>query len=52
MIKFEDFQRLEIKIGTIVKAESIANTDKLLKLLVDLGTEKRQLEKRFLMAVK
>ena len=43
MIKFEDFQKLEIKIGTIVKAERVPNTDKLLKLIVDMGNEKRQL---------
>ena len=42
MIKFEDFQKLEIKVGTIVEAEKVANADKLLKLIVDLGDEKRQ----------
>lgn len=43
MIKFEDFTRLEIKIGTILEAERVPNTDKLIKLVVDLGSEKRQL---------
>lgn len=43
MIKFEDFAKLEIQIGTIVQAERVPNTDKLLKLIVDLGSEKRQL---------
>ena len=42
MIKFEDFQKMEIKVGTIVEAEKIANADKLLKLVVDTGGEKRQ----------
>ena len=43
MVKFEDFAKLEIKVGTIIAAEKIPNADKLLKLMVDLGTEKRQL---------
>ena len=42
MLKFEDFAKLEIKIGTIVEAERVPDTDKLLKIIVDLGTEKRQ----------
>ena len=42
MIKFEDFQKMEIKVGTILEAEKVANADKLLKLTVDLGNEKRQ----------
>ena len=43
MIKYEDFAKLEIKIATIVEAEKVENADKLLKLIVDLGDEKRQL---------
>ena len=43
MIKFADFQKMEIKVATIVEAEKIAGADKLLKLMVDLGDEKRQL---------
>jgi len=43
MIKFVDFQKLDIRIATIVEAEKVAGADKLLKLIVDLGSEKRQL---------
>lgn len=43
MIKFADFAKLDIKVGTIVAAERVANTDKLFKLNVDLGDETRQL---------
>ncbi len=43
MITFEDFQRLDIRIGEIVTAERVAGTDKLLKLTVNLGSETRQL---------
>jgi len=43
MITFEDFKKLEIKIGKIVFAKRIANTDKLIKLEIDFGEEKRQI---------
>ena len=42
MITYEDFAKLDIKIGTIVNAEKVEGADKLLKLQVDLGEEKRQ----------
>lgn len=42
MITFEDFKKLEIKIGKIISAEKIPETDKLIKLEIDLGMEKRQ----------
>ena len=37
MISFEDFKKVEIKIGTIVSAEKIDGADKLLKLMINLG---------------
>jgi len=40
---FEDFQKLQIRIGLIVEAEKVEGTDKLLKLKVDFGDEKRQI---------
>ncbi len=43
MINFNDFNKLDIRIVTIIEAEPVENTDKLLKLTVDLGTEKRTL---------
>ncbi len=42
-ISFDDFKKLEIRIGRILSAEKVKDTDKLLKLEIDLGTEKRQL---------
>lgn len=42
MINYDDFQKLEIKIGTIKKAEKIEKSDKLIKLSVDLGEEEPQ----------
>jgi len=39
MITFEDFKKVEIVVGKILSAEKIPDTDKLLKLSVDLGEE-------------
>jgi len=43
MIIFEDFKKLEIRIGKILSAQKVEGADKLLKLEVDIGKEKRQL---------
>lgn len=37
MINFEDFAKLEIRIGKILNAEKVEGTDRLLKLEVDFG---------------
>ena len=36
-ISFEEFKKLDIRVGKIVQAERIAESEKLVKLLVDLG---------------
>src|SRR5690606_116882 len=40
-IQFDDFAKIDLKIGTILAAEKVEKADKLLKLSVDLGTETR-----------
>ena len=40
-ISIDEFARLDIRVGQIIKAEKLPNADKLLKLEVDLGEEKR-----------
>jgi len=40
-INFEDFTKLDIRIGTILEAEKVAKTKKLLKLQVDVGIDTR-----------
>jgi methionyl-tRNA synthetase len=40
-VNFEDFTRLDFRVGKIVKAETIKKADKLLKLTVDIGEEER-----------
>jgi len=40
MISFDDFKKMDICIGEILSAEKIPETNKLIKLQVDLGEEK------------
>lgn len=40
MINYDDFAKLEIKIGTIISVEIVEGADKLLKLMVDVGETK------------
>jgi methionyl-tRNA synthetase len=40
-IVFDDFGKIDLRIGTITAAEKVEKADKLLKLEVDLGFEKR-----------
>ena len=42
LVSFADFQKLDLRIARILTAEPIEGADRLLKLQVDLGTEKRQ----------
>lgn len=41
-IEYDDFAKLDIRTGIILQAEKIKGSDKLLKLLVDIGSEKRE----------
>lgn len=40
-IQFDDFAKIDLRIGTIITAEKVEKADKLLKLEIDLGFEKR-----------
>ncbi|MBT4466808.1 MAG: methionine--tRNA ligase subunit beta, partial [Lentimicrobiaceae bacterium] len=40
-IEFDDFMKMDIRTGTILEAEKVAKTKKLLKLVVDTGIDKR-----------
>lgn len=41
-ISFEQFKGIDLRVGEIKEAERIKGSNKLLKLVVDIGTEKRQ----------
>ena len=40
-IQYDDFAKLDLKVGTVTACEKVEKADKLLKLEVDLGSEKR-----------
>ena len=40
-ITYEEFKKVDLRVGRIVQVEEISGADKLLKLKIDLGTEER-----------
>ena len=42
-ISFTDFEKINLKVGKIINAEKLKGYNKLLKILVDLGNEKREI---------
>ena len=43
LMDIKDFQKMELKVATVIEAEKVQGADKLLKLQIDLGEEKRQI---------
>jgi len=41
MIQFDDFSKLDLRLGTVTTAEAVKKSNKLLQLDIDLGFEKR-----------
>jgi methionyl-tRNA synthetase len=41
-ITIDDFAKVDLRVATVVEAERVKGADKLLRLMVDLGFEKRQ----------
>ncbi len=42
-IKFEEFAKLDLRVAKVIDAEKVEKTDKLLKLQIEIGSEKRQI---------
>ena len=42
-VTYEEFKKMDLRLGKVVKAEKIAGRDKILKLTVDIGGESRQM---------
>ncbi|RDE18760.1 tRNA-binding protein [Motiliproteus coralliicola] len=42
-ISFEDFDKLDIRVGTILEVTEVAKSDKLMKLTVDFGDHQRSI---------
>jgi len=43
MISFKEFQKIDLRVAKVIKAEKVESSKNLLKLEVDLGKEKRQI---------
>lgn len=43
MISFDDFKKVELRVAKIVEAEAVEGSEKLVRILADLGQEKRQI---------
>jgi methionine--tRNA ligase beta chain len=43
LIIYEDFKKLDLRVAKILEAERVENSEKLIKLQIDLGEEKRQI---------
>ncbi len=43
IISFEDFAKIDLRVGTIISADELEESNKLIKLIVDIGIEKRQI---------
>jgi methionine--tRNA ligase beta chain len=41
-ISFKEFQKLDMRVGKVLKAEQIPGSRNLIRMIVDFGTEKRQ----------
>ncbi|MCW4052945.1 MAG: methionine--tRNA ligase subunit beta, partial [Candidatus Bathyarchaeota archaeon] len=41
-ISFDDFMKLDMRVGKVVEAEHLAGSKNLIRMIVDLGFEKRQ----------
>ena len=41
-ITFDEFQKIDLRIGKIIEASAVPESKKLIKILVDFGSEQRQ----------
>ena len=42
IVSFDEFRRLDFRVGQIESAEKVANTDRLVRMIINIGGEKRQ----------
>jgi methionine--tRNA ligase beta chain len=42
-VSISDFSKADLRVGRVIGAERVAGSDKLLKLIVDTGAEKREI---------
>ena len=42
-ITYDDFAKIDLRVATVLEAERVPKTDKLMRLTIDIGVEKRQI---------
>jgi len=42
IVKFDEFRMLDFRVGQVESAEKVANTDRLIRMIINIGGEKRQ----------
>jgi methionyl-tRNA synthetase len=42
IVTFDEFRKLDFRVGQIESAEKVLNTDRLVKMIINIGEEKRQ----------
>ncbi len=43
IITFEEFKKVDLRVGKVIEAEDVKGSKNLIRLIVDLGEEKRQI---------
>lgn len=43
LVDYSEFAKLDLRVGKVISAEPVPNSRKLIKLIVDIGTEQRQI---------
>jgi methionyl-tRNA synthetase len=43
LLTFDEFKRVQLRVARVISAERVTGTDKLLRLMIDLGGEQRQI---------
>jgi len=43
IITYDEFMKVDMRVAKVLEAEKVPNSENLIKLIVDLGTEKRQI---------
>lgn len=43
LIEYQDFAKVDLRVGKVISAERVQGSKKLIKLIVDLGGEQRQI---------
>ncbi|VVB99365.1 Methionine--tRNA ligase [uncultured archaeon] len=43
MVAYEEFAKMDLRVARVLEANAVEGSNKLMKLVVDIGTEKRQI---------